>query len=506
MLKDLILTSSTSCLDSKFITNRGIRYEVPCRKCSACQSIRRVHLLRRAESISKMGKYGLFITLTYDGDSIPVVFYGGRGSVNLYRGYHGDSFIASIPVDHYYTSDDFRRPIERVINSKAFPTLAPCQAVLFKPDLQKFMKRLRRSVDYHFKDLNIHDKKLFYFAVGEYGPSSLRPHYHVLLWSNNADVLHYVQQNIFSCWPYCDSKSLIVEPCDKSTSSYLSGYVCASSSLPFLLQERRFCQFHVGSKKDGFTLPYEMPLSVTAALASGITSFSTVDKSGSTKEFKLSKADFLSYFPQPTGYNSLSSRDKYSLFLRYSFRFCKEESSAYQDFNQRLVSDSFSYTDYLFYRSVLFYSNQTFVLPVVQGDQVVSYYEAKFDAYSFIKLVDHVLYKLDMSYLHDLFSYLEDVYDRVAFDSFDIKKLALYFYKDKLRLLPDSLSFIEFKRRFGDRFFGLSYFQLYKGGLLDIDGIDFRSISEYNRKLIERDLLTHIKTKKLNSYTYSNSL
>ena len=194
------------------------------------------------------------------------------------------------------------------------------------------------------------------------------------------------------------------------------------------------------------------------------------------------------------------------MFLRYSYRFDKAISSSYQDFHERLVTDSFSYTDYKFYRSVLFYSSQTFVLPVLQGDQVVSYYEARFDPLSFIKMVDFALYKLDMSHLHDLFSYLEDVYDRVSFDSFDLTKLALYFYKDKLRLLPDKLSFIEFRQRFGDRFFGLSYFQLYNGGLLDLDGIDYSPISNYNRQVLERDILDHIKTKKLNSYTYINSL
>ena len=504
MLKDLIPTSSTSCLNSRFIINKGITYEVPCRHCVACQSVRRVHLLRRADAISRMGKYGLFITLTYKYDSLPLAFYGGRGSVSLYRG--DNTFISFIPVDHHFTSDDFYRPIKSVTDGRPFKTLSRCQAVLYKPDLQNFMKRLRRSIDYHFKNLNIYDKRIFYFAVGEYGPTSLRPHYHVLLWSNNPQVLSYVQQNIFSCWPHCDRQSLIVKPCDKATSSYLSGYVCASSSLPLLLQERKFMQFHVGSKKDGFLYPHEMPLLVTAALSCGCTSFSTIDQHGSRKDLRLSKEDFLSIFPQPTGYNSLSSRDKYSLFLRYSFHFCKDKSSSYQDFNQRLVTDSFSYTDFKFYRSVLFYSSQTFVLPIIQGDQVVSYYEAKFDPYSLIKLVDHVLYKLDMQYLHDLFTYLEDVYDRVSFDSFDIQKLALYFYKDKLRLLPNSLSFIEFKRRFGERFFGLSYFQLYHDGLLDIDGLDYSPISDYNRKVLERDLLNHIKTKKLNSNIYSNIL
>lgn len=506
MLKDLIRTSSTSCLHSRFITNKGITYEVPCRHCAACNSVRRVHLLRRAESISRMGKYGLFITLTYRYDSLPLAFYSGIGSVALYRG--DDSFITYVSVDHHYTSDDLYRyrPVKSVLDGRPFKTLSPCQAVLYKPDLQKFMKRLRRSIDYHFKDLNIDDKKIFYFAVGEYGPTSLRPHYHVLLWSNNSEVLSYVQQNIFSCWPYCDSEQLIVKPCDKATSSYLSGYVCASSSLPLLLQERRFMQFHVGSKKYGFVYPYQMPLLVTSALACGCTSLSSIDKHGSCKDIRLSKEDFISLFPQPTGYNSLSSCDKYSLFLRYSFRFNKAKSSSFQDFNQRLVTDSFSYTDYKFYRSVLFYSSQVFVLPVFQGDQVVSYYEARFDPFSFIKMVDHVLYKLDMSYLNDLYSYEEDIYDRVAFDSFPLRQLSIYFYKDKLRLLPPKMSLLEFHQRFGDSFFGISYFDLYKHGLLNTDSLDFSSILAHNRAVIESELQKHVKTKKLNSYTHSNSL
>ena len=94
MLEGLIPTSSTSCLDSRFITNKGISYEVPCRKCSACQSVRRVHLLRRADKISRMGRFGLFITLTYNYDSLPLAFPAGNGSVALYRG--DNSFITYI--------------------------------------------------------------------------------------------------------------------------------------------------------------------------------------------------------------------------------------------------------------------------------------------------------------------------------------------------------------------------------------------------------------------------
>lgn len=44
--------------------------------------------------------------------------------------------------------------------------------ILDKTDLQKFMKRLRK---------NIHPIKIRYFAAGEYGDKSLRPHFHVII-------------------------------------------------------------------------------------------------------------------------------------------------------------------------------------------------------------------------------------------------------------------------------------------------------------------------------------
>lgn len=61
-----------------------------------------------------------------------------------------------------------------VRSSNGLPTL-------FKRDLQSFFKRLRKS----------HDKKLSYYAIGEYGGRRARPHYHVLLF--NADITKVVE-------------------------------------------------------------------------------------------------------------------------------------------------------------------------------------------------------------------------------------------------------------------------------------------------------------------------
>lgn len=48
---------------------------------------------------------------------------------------------------------------------------------LVKSDFQKFMKRLRKENEKHTPD------KIRFFACGEYGETTKRPHYHALIWS-----------------------------------------------------------------------------------------------------------------------------------------------------------------------------------------------------------------------------------------------------------------------------------------------------------------------------------
>lgn len=48
-------------------------------------------------------------------------------------------------------------------------------ATLYKPDIQLFMKRLRKH------ESKRHKHKLIYYCCGEYGPSTQRPHYHMVI-------------------------------------------------------------------------------------------------------------------------------------------------------------------------------------------------------------------------------------------------------------------------------------------------------------------------------------
>lgn len=92
-------------------------------------------------------------------------------------------------------------------------------------DLDLFLKRLRSYYP---------DEKLRYYAVSEYGPTSFRPHWHLLLFSNSERFSQTVCENVSKAWSY--------GRCDASLSRgfaapYVASYVNSFVALPdFYLQ------------------------------------------------------------------------------------------------------------------------------------------------------------------------------------------------------------------------------------------------------------------------------
>mgnify|MGYP000537383287 CR=1 FL=1 len=87
-------------------------------------------------------------------------------------------------------------------------------------DLDLFLKRLR---SYY------RDEKLRYYAVSEYGPTSFRPHWHLLLFSNSERFSQTVCENVSKAWSY--------GRCDASLSRgfaapYVASYVNSFVALP----------------------------------------------------------------------------------------------------------------------------------------------------------------------------------------------------------------------------------------------------------------------------------
>lgn len=104
---------------------KGGFIDVPCGKCAACLSNKRTEWSIRLQEELKIADSAHFITLTYDDENLPP------------------------------------------------------DGNLHKKDLQKFFKRLRK---------NEKEKKIRYYAVGEYGTINNRPHYHIILFNLVSDV------------------------------------------------------------------------------------------------------------------------------------------------------------------------------------------------------------------------------------------------------------------------------------------------------------------------------
>lgn len=102
-------------------------------------------------------------------------------------------------------------------------------------DLDLFLKRLRSYYP---------DEKLRYYAVSEYGPTSFRPHWHLLLFSNSERFSETVLENVSKAWSYgrCDA-SLSRGFAAPYVASYLNSFVALPdfyTQMPKLVRPKSF--------------------------------------------------------------------------------------------------------------------------------------------------------------------------------------------------------------------------------------------------------------------------
>lgn len=159
-----------------------------CGQCLPCRiNRRRIWCLRMALEYLVAGK-GLFITLTYDDESLPY-------------------------------SETYR------------PSLC-------KRDFQLFMKRFRKAIS---------PLQCRFFACGEYGSKTERPHYHAILFGVDNLVSKCVADN----WPY---GMVAVGECNAYTIQYVAGYVLKKLVDP-RKGDDRVAEFTLSSRNPGLGSP-----------------------------------------------------------------------------------------------------------------------------------------------------------------------------------------------------------------------------------------------------------
>jgi hypothetical protein len=144
------------CIKPINVKNKKTKQDmlVPCGKCYACLQKRRSHWTFRLMQEAKSSSSAKFITLTFNDDML-----------------------------HHSVTPDGELTIK-------------------KEHIQNFMKRYRKR---HENERNIYDKPLKYFATGEYGSRTDRPHYHLILF--NLVIDENTSDRIQKAWSYYDNKT-----------------------------------------------------------------------------------------------------------------------------------------------------------------------------------------------------------------------------------------------------------------------------------------------------------
>lgn len=115
---------------------------IPCGHCAGCKLTSRSSWANRMEMELPYHENAWFLTLTYDDEHVPWSYNNGLG-INKWTG--------EVEIENLTLNYD---------------------------DLEGFWKRLRRYIQYHKKG----NKKIVYYAAGEYGGTTHRPHYHAIVY------------------------------------------------------------------------------------------------------------------------------------------------------------------------------------------------------------------------------------------------------------------------------------------------------------------------------------
>jgi hypothetical protein len=250
------------CDSLRYVHNSYIHKTVlvSCGKCKACQQEKANARALRIRNHSD-NRLCLFVMLSYENRFVPYIISSdiigldnvSCRSVNVYR---DASF-------RWYRSKRFIKNESSLVTSFSSSELLPyqynvpylrkkhgCTGVIYWPDVQNFIKRLRQLLKRYYSD----EIKLSYYACGEYGERTFRPHFHLLLYFTKG-TLETLRPFIIKAWPYGDmrksSKRIQVA---RDASGYVASYLNKSEGLPEILTSSVIRQKHSHSLYFGANL------------------------------------------------------------------------------------------------------------------------------------------------------------------------------------------------------------------------------------------------------------
>lgn len=322
-------TTIYGCFNPRKVTNKYTREQIwtNCGKCAYCTGVRSYELKSRIERefLNPQNKCCYLITLDYNNEGLPIY---ARDPItgNFSSNREGFPVIESKDVPFY------AHPINHPI--------AECFGHLCYYDVLGYFKRVRGNMQYdlgrakkknefitkHFKDISYEDASFRYFLCGEYGPTTFRPHYHILVWFKNhwrGHQIDYISQVFRDAWPF---GSVDIQPClNNGASKYVSGYVTSVSDLPDVLRIKPikpFCTFSKMPTIGSYQASYNEIQNILIEGTHSRTQFN--EKTQQHDPEKLSPTFFSRFFPKCVGFGSKATYDKLRVYS-YVFNYFKDQ-------------------------------------------------------------------------------------------------------------------------------------------------------------------------------------
>ncbi|WGL30903.1 replication initiator protein [Dipodfec virus UOA04_Rod_499] len=240
------------CLHPVRIRNKytGQYMYTSCGHCMVCLLKKANTQTSLASSMSSHFKYTYFVTLKYSEEYIPklrVKSSDWSDSDNVFLTLESERILPpsekrtpstlsmSLCYTHKQYVDHFRKVSGRY-SFQAKQVIYPSSEFDFqdyipyidREDFFFFMKRLRILIDRKFPNLG-YGKKILYYAVSEYGPRTLRPHWHLLLFTDSSEVSEALSLLVRSAWSY---GSYDISLSRGFAASYVASYVNSFACLP----------------------------------------------------------------------------------------------------------------------------------------------------------------------------------------------------------------------------------------------------------------------------------
>lgn len=328
------------CVNNRYIRNcYGEKILVKCGHCSACLQEKAIARTNRIKNEIGVDTIALFVTLTYTNDSVPYIRYSDivdqnnlyntrcciyRDSSPRYERVNGDYHTQLVP--HYGTvvlKDDVQLPFGKCRCTDKFIALHGQKdfdkiGVCYFPDVQNFIKKLKVNL-YRSYGLS---NTFSYFCCTEYGPSSQRPHIHLVFYcKKDSFSLSKYKVAITKSWSFSDLRKLprsIEIAVD--VAGYIASYVNCSDTIPSLFQScSEFKQKHSYSHSFGMANSAFSLENISKAYDKRTLKYSVSkvrDGVFVTDSLLLPKYVISRYFPKHKGFNRLTTNEIQRIVLR----------------------------------------------------------------------------------------------------------------------------------------------------------------------------------------------